>query len=137
MSIDNIFSPSEMVIHKASDGLYSGGFLIDSIFSKMDTPIFHEFVNDNTNLAIPAGLLYFTNTLGLNHDCSNKGVVDDKKYNFLFNELLDKDSKNDKNRKKGQGKKSESLTSLRRLSGTKSKQSKQKKRKGNKSRRRK
>ncbi len=135
MSIDNIFSPSEMVIHKASDGLYSGGFLIDSIFSKMDTPIFHEFVNDNTNLAIPAGLLYFTNTLGLNHDCSNKGVVNDKKYNFLFNELLDKDSKNDKNRKKG--KKSESLTSLRRLSGTKSKQSKQKKRKGIKSRRRK
>tara|TARA_B100001057_G_scaffold453470_1_gene498303 strand:+ start:373 stop:780 length:408 start_codon:yes stop_codon:yes gene_type:complete len=135
MSIDNIFSPSEMVIHKASDGLYSGGFLIDSIFSKMDTPIFHEFVNDNTNLAIPAGLLYFTNTLGLNHDCSNKGVVNDKKYNFLFNELLDKDSKNDKNRKKG--KKSESLTSLRRLSGTKSKQSKQKKKKGNKSRRRK
>jgi len=135
MSIDNIFSPSEMVIHKGSDGLYSGGFLIDSIFSKMDTPIFHEFVNDNTNLAIPAGLLYFTNTLGLNHDCSNKGVVNDKKYNFLFNELLDKDSKNDKNRKKG--KKSESLTSLRRLSGTKSKQSKQKKKKGNKSRRRK
>ena len=144
MSIDSIFSPSEMVIHKGSDGLYSGGFLIDSIFSKMDTPIFHEFVNDNTNLAIPAGLLYFTNTLGLNHDCSNKGVVNDKKYNFLFNELLDKDSKNnkhgknstdsktDKNRKKG--KKSESLTSLIRLSGTKSKQ---KKRKGNKSRRRK
>lgn len=134
MGIDSIFSPSEMVIHKASDGLYSGGFLIDSIFSKMDTPIFHEFVNDNTNLAIPAGLLYFTNTLGLNHDCSNKGVVNDQKYNFLFNELLDKDSKNDKNRKKGKGKKSESLTSLIRLSGTKSKQ---KKKKGNKSRRRK
>lgn len=134
MGIDSIFSPSEMVIHKASDGLYSGGFLIDSIFSKMDTPIFHEFVNDNTNLAIPAGLLYFTNTLGLNHDCSNKGVVNDKKYNFLFNELLDKDSKNNKNRKKGKGKKSESLTSLIRLSGTKSKQ---KKKKGNKSRRRK
>ena len=137
MNIDSIFSPSEMVIHKASDGLYSGGFLIDSIFSKMNTPIFHEFVNNNTNLAIPAGLLYFTNTLGLNHDCSNKGVVNDKKYNFLFNELLDKDSKNGK---KGKGKKSESLTSLTRSSGSKSKQSKQskqKKRKGNKSRRRK
>ena len=63
MTTDSIFTPSEMVIHKSSDGLYSGGFLIDSIFSKMDTPIFHEFVNDNTNLAIPAGLLYFTNTL--------------------------------------------------------------------------
>ena len=134
MDIDSIFSPSEMVIHKASDGLYSGGFLIDSIFSKMDTPIFHEFVNDNTNLAIPAGLLYFTNTLGLNHDCSNKGVVDDKKYNFLFNELLDKDSKNDKNGKKGKGKKSQSVTSLNRPSGS---ISKQKKKKGNKSRRRK
>ena len=134
MDIDNIFSPSEMVIHKASDGLYSGGFLIDSIFSKMDTPIFHKFVTNNTNLAIPAGLLYFTNTLGLNHDCSNKGVVDDKKYDFIFNELLDKDSKNGKNSK---GKKSESFTSLKRSSGSKSKQSKQKKRKGNKSRRRK
>ena len=136
MDTYSIFSPSEMVIHKASDGLYSGGFLIDSIFSKMDTPIFHEFVNDNTNLAIPAGLLYFTNTLGLNHNCSNKGVVDDKKYNFLFNELLDKDGKNKdgKNGKRNKRKKTNHLLSIRRSGRTKSKQ---KNNKGNKSRRRK